>query len=80
MISLNLEATFIFNDTLSHSIQFIVRLVIKDLSAFPSLIDYKFFSSGNIPLHLLITHVPVWALSIGHHFPHQYAKAPHITD
>ncbi len=61
----------------------VVRLVLqqKDLSAFPSLIDYDFLCSGNIPLHthFLIAHVPVWTLAIRHHFPHKYAEAPDIT-
>lgn len=53
---------------------------LKDLSAYPWLIDW-------LPLlwipfshtHFLIAHVPIWTLSIWHHLPHKYAKAPHVT-
>lgn len=54
----------------------------KDKCTIPRVLHICFFNnSGNIFLHthLLIAHVPVRTLSVGHNFPHQYSKAPDIT-
>jgi len=37
-------------------------------------------STAGLPgTHILVGHVPVGSLAVGHDFPHDDAEAPHIT-